>query len=185
MENVLPPEREEEVEVRNINGMRPRRGVAVVGGPGHGQGDGGAVGGELRELAPAVGGDLGDAVGGGAVCADGHDVGDGCPKLVDHGAAELGLKGESEQDFAPLVAELLDDGAAAGGVEAGAEGVRGQAGRAAGGGEGEAAPDRIEVVALGQDEGEVVAKRRGVGSVEEDCGVVGLAGGKELGTLFG
>ena len=126
----------------------------------------------------------GDAVGGGAVRADSHDVSDGGPQLVDHRAAEFGFERKSEQDLAPLVAEFLVEGIAAGGVEGGAHRFRGQASRATGGGEGEATPCGVEVVALRQDEGEVVTEGRGVGAVEDHSGLVGLAGGKELGALL-
>ncbi len=61
---MLPPEREEEVKVRNVDGVWSRAVICVVSGPRYGRGDRCAVSRELGELAAAIGLHLGYAVGG-------------------------------------------------------------------------------------------------------------------------
>ena len=102
---MFPPEGEEELEVRPIDGARGL-------GPGVGRsnaaddgGDGRPVGGKRRELLNACVLDLLDAPRGCPGGTDRHDEVDAVPEVVYVGAAELRVGGEGRQGVSPLVTE--------------------------------------------------------------------------------
>jgi hypothetical protein len=100
---VLPPEREEELEVRPIHGARDLDVGVGRGDTADDGGDGRPVGGQGRELFAASVLDLLYAQRGGSRGADRHDEVDAAPEVVDVGAAELRVGGEGRQGGGPVV----------------------------------------------------------------------------------
>jgi hypothetical protein len=86
---MLPPEREEELEIGLVNEAGRLR--VGVGGRGEreGGGDGGPVGRKPVGLGAASRGDLGDVLRGGAGGAGAHNESHAVPEAADDGAAEL------------------------------------------------------------------------------------------------
>jgi hypothetical protein len=176
LEDVLPPEREEELEVRPIYGARDLDAGVGRGDTADDGGDGRPVGGQGRELVAASVLDLLYAPRGGSRGADCHDEVDAAPKVVDVGAAELRVGGEGRQGGSPMVtkgAQVSIPGDRVG--EGLAGGARGGSG-AAGAGESESPLGRVEVCAIREREQGLVAEGGGDGAVEQVRHVSPLAG---------
>ena len=184
LEDVLPPERKEELRVGAINVLGRLNVGERRGGAGQRGGDGGAVRGESLVLGPAGGGDLGNAPGGGAGGTGPHDVRDAIPEAVELGPAELQVAGEGDGDRRPLVAELPEEGVAGDELRKVRDGRR-ERSRAASGGQGEAALDRVKVSSVRQGQDELVAERSADGVVEERAGMVLPVRLLEFGALGG
>ncbi len=163
---MLPPERNEDIKVRSVHVAGRFDSAEGGGGARDSRSDGGAVGREGFVLGAAGVGDLGAAPGGGAGGAGLHDEVDALPQAVDVDAAELVAIVEAAFHFVPVVTELEEEGAPAGGLDEGAAGGGFCAGATPREGEGETTLCGVEVRAFGQVEEDLVFE----GGV--DCWVV-------------
>jgi hypothetical protein len=157
-QDVLPPEGNEEVGIGHIDRVSAEADRVSFGGAGDRICNGRAVGWEGRELEGASVSHFGDAPGACAVGAKPEDKSDARPKVINQCAAELGRKVEGTFGVSPAVFELKEHGIASHKVERSRERTLGGLGGASGGGQGEAAPNRVEVRAVVQGQGELVAE---------------------------
>ena len=87
-----------------------------------------------------------------------HDVGNSFPQAVDVGAAEFMVAVEAVFHVGPFIAELEEEGAAAGGVGDGVGGRSIHVRRAAGNGKGEAPLGRVEMGSAAECELDLVTE---------------------------
>ena len=181
-QDMLPPEREEELKVSFVY-EAGRFGVGVGSrGQREGGGDGGAVGLETVGLGAAGRRDLGDVPRGGASGADAHNKSHAVPEAADDGAAELLVLCEGGEHLLPLGPEEASVVVAVDLVRDVGEGGGGRGG-AAGGGEGEPALEGVEAGALRKAQSELVAEGGGDGIIKERARNILLAGLVKLGAL--
>jgi hypothetical protein len=145
---MLPPEGNEEVGVGRIDGVCAVLDRVSFGGAGNRVSNGRAVRWEGRELEGASVGDFRDAPRACAVGAKPENKGDARPKVINQRAAQLSREMEGALGVSPAVFELHEHGIASNVVKRGRERMRRGLGGASGGGQGEAASDRVEVCSV-------------------------------------
>jgi hypothetical protein len=116
-QDVFPPEREEEVEVRRVDGAGAVDSRQGHGDPGDGRSNRSPVSRDGLMLLLASELHLRAAPGRSTRGASLHDERHAFPQAVEIGAAELVSAVEAVLDGGPVGTELEEDGAAAGGLE--------------------------------------------------------------------